>query len=145
MALSKSVAMTCLVVLLCCATQAGALTGSADSAPFSLNTRWTSAVPDQEDLPTLSRLTGCYPNPFNPVTSIRFELGGRTTVDLRIYDLKGRLVRVLAAGKTLPAGRYESTWDGTDERGLVVPEGVYFFKLFFSDDLVSAGKLILIR
>ena len=144
MALSKSVAMTCLVVLLCCATQAGALTGSADSAPFSLNTRWTSAVPDQEDLPTLSRLTGCYPNPFNPVTSIRFELGGRTAVDLRIYDLQGRLVRILAAGEILPAGRYESTWDGTDERGAQAAAGVYLYRLV-TDDYSGSQRMTMVK
>ena len=144
MALSKSVAMTCLVVLLCCATQAGALTGSADSAPFGLNTRWTSAVPDQEDLPTLSRLTGCYPNPFNPVTSIRFELGGRTAVDLRIYDLQGRLVRILAAGEILPAGRYESTWDGTDERGAQAAAGVYLYRLV-TDDYSGSQRMTMVK
>jgi hypothetical protein len=144
MALSKTVAMTCLVVLLCCAIQAGALTGSADSGSFSLNTRWTSAVPDQEDLPAMSRLTGCYPNPFNPVTNIRFELGDRTAVDLRIYDLQGRLVRILAAGEILPAGRYESTWDGTDERGAQAAAGVYLYRLV-TDDYSGSQRMTMVK
>jgi len=70
-----------------------------------------------------------YPNPFNPATTIRFELQIASSVRLSIYDLKGRVVRVLASGDALDRGRHEYRWNGRDDSGNQVAAGVYFYRL----------------
>jgi len=69
-----------------------------------------------------------YPNPFNPSTTIRYELPAHSTVQLAIFGVDGKLVRVLASGAK-PMGRYEATWDGRDANGSPVASGVYFYRL----------------
>lgn len=69
------------------------------------------------------------PNPFNPRTVIRYELpvdGLQTS--LRIYDLRGSLVRTLVDGAQ-PAGMNRASWDGRDESGRTVASGSYFYRL----------------
>jgi len=93
--------------------------------------------------PRLFALHPNYPNPFNPVTSIRFELPQPGPATLRIYDLSGRLVRTLVDGR-LPAAVYVQTWDGTDDRGLPVASGVYHMRLT-APGSVATRKMMLIE
>lgn len=65
------------------------------------------------------------PNPFNPRTVISFELPETAAATLRVHDAAGRLVRVLADGVTRSAGRHETSWDGLDSGGRLLPAGVY--------------------
>lgn len=78
--------------------------------------------------PADARLVGNYPNPFNPATTIAWELDRRVRVALSIYDARGRLVRALVDGAE-PAGRHETAWDGADRSGTRVASGVYFARL----------------
>ena len=68
------------------------------------------------------------PNPFNPETSISFDLARTQHVKLAIYDAQGTLVRVLV-DEEKPAGQNFITWDGRDHRGVAVASGVYFYRL----------------
>jgi hypothetical protein len=68
------------------------------------------------------------PNPFNPVTHIRFTVDRDGPVALRVYDVTGRLVRTLV-DRPLPAGSHAERWDGRDTRGSVVASGVYYIRL----------------
>jgi len=68
------------------------------------------------------------PNPFNPMTTIGFELARPGRATLRVYSVRGTLVRTLV-DKALPAGRYHTTWDGRDETGRAVGSGVYLSEL----------------
>ena len=121
-----------------------AVIGVGDSPLFSLNTQWATAVDDGFDLPHADFLGGCHPNPFNPVTTIHFDLAGATAVDLRIYDLQGRLVRVLVAGEIQEAGRRKATWDGRDERGAMVAAGVYLYRLV-TENYVGSRRMTLVK
>jgi len=71
-----------------------------------------------------------YPNPFNPTTKIGFDIpegfSGKTT--LRIYDIRGRLVKKLLE-RVLPPGRHAALWSGTDKNGLPVSSGIYIYTL----------------
>ncbi len=89
------------------------------------------AAPVGDELPALStpRLIDCSPNPFNPTTKVRYELAGPGPVDLRVFDLAGRLVRVLKAGDLEQAGRRDAEWDGRDDEGRLVAAGVYICRL----------------
>jgi hypothetical protein len=70
-----------------------------------------------------------YPNPFNPQTTIAFELPKRESVTLRIFDISGRLVRSLIAAKPHTPGRHEVVWNGRDDAGRQVASGTYFYRL----------------
>lgn len=75
------------------------------------------------------------PNPFNPRTSIRYFLPAAAAVDLRIFDVSGELVRVLAAGAERSAGTHEAVWDGRDRDGRAAAAGVYFCRLSAAGDV----------
>ncbi len=78
------------------------------------------------------KLLAGYPNPFNPITRIPFELApgsGSVPVQLRILDLRGRLVSTLVDGYRESGLRYEATWDGTDNTGRRQPSGTYLVQL----------------
>lgn len=69
-----------------------------------------------------------YPNPFNPATSVAFELAVDGPVRLEVVDLRGRLVATLFDG-SLAAGSHERTWRGADASGRPVAGGVYLARL----------------
>ncbi|MFN8176401.1 MAG: FG-GAP-like repeat-containing protein [bacterium] len=86
-------------------------------------------VATRTDIPVEYRLYGPIPNPFRNNTSIAFDLPRSGTVELRIYDVSGRLVRTLVGGTERPAGRYRVTWDGKSKQGTPAASGVYFCRL----------------
>jgi hypothetical protein len=74
------------------------------------------------------RLEPNFPNPFNPSTSIRYEVAASGRATLRVYDVSGRLVRTLV-DRVHPAGVFEARWDGHNHAGQPVSSGVYFYQL----------------
>ncbi len=68
------------------------------------------------------------PNPFNPSTTIHFELDRPGPATLRVYSVTGALVRTLVDNQ-LPAGRYRTPWDGHDAQGRPVGSGIYIYRL----------------
>ncbi|MDD4857624.1 MAG: FlgD immunoglobulin-like domain containing protein, partial [Candidatus Krumholzibacteria bacterium] len=78
--------------------------------------------------PYVTRLEAAYPNPFNPHTLIPFELAQRGVVEIKIFDVAGRLVRTLVSG-TCEKGRHTASWDGRDNGGRQVASSVYFCRL----------------
>jgi len=85
-----------------------------------------------------------YPNPFNPITEIRFSLPEATTVSLEVYDLSGRRVRTLLAGESRDAGLQGITWDGRDDAGVAMPSGVYLSRIQAAE-FNAARKLVLLK
>jgi len=77
---------------------------------------------------TSYQLTQNYPNPFNPSTSISFSVKDAGLVQLTVYNLHGQEVRTLINGQ-MEAGFHSVSWDGKDERGQILPSGVYLYKL----------------
>jgi sugar lactone lactonase YvrE len=86
----------------------------------------------------------CFPNPFNPRTTIAFTMDRPGPVQLAIHDASGRLVRNLMQGEYRPAGRQEVSWDGRDEGGRPLPSGVFFYRLA-ADGRVATGRMTLLR
>jgi len=107
-------------------------TDDAGQARFVLAVGSEAYVAGQRDLlpglPSKTVLHQNTPNPFNPATVIRYDLARASDVTLRIYDLRGALVRNLEE-VSRPAGRYEVGWNGENERGELVASGVYFYEL----------------
>ena len=83
------------------------------------------------------------PNPFNPMTSLRFGLPARQHVSLLIYDVAGRCVRTLVDGTAEP-GWHDVVWDGRDDAQHRVSSGVYFCRLI-SQGSTSVKKVVLLK
>ena len=84
------------------------------------------------------------PNPFKGFSVISFQLSARNTVSLEVCDIAGRLVKSLVKARSLEPGSYKLRWDGRDERGEMVPEGIYFCKLF-TPSFYTVEKMIMVR
>ncbi|NIR52189.1 T9SS type A sorting domain-containing protein [candidate division KSB1 bacterium] len=85
-----------------------------------------------------------YPNPFNPTTTLRFTVANKAQrVILIIYDILGRVVRVLA-DEILSAGEHRVQWDGKNQKGIQVANGTYVYKLK-AENFVDARKMILLK
>ncbi len=93
------------------------------------------------------RLFPNYPNPFNPVTHIRFEIpempGRRAEISLVVYDNLGRVVRQLHQGP-VEAGIHEILWDGTNNNGQLQPSGIYFVRMK-GESVDQSYKMILMK
>ena len=100
----------------------------------------TTAV--EPAIPAATALRGNYPNPFNPATTIVFELAEPGPVSLEIHDAAGRLVRTLVQGPQ-PAGRREAVWQGHDDQGGEVASGMYFYRLTTEDGSLVRKMLLL--
>jgi hypothetical protein len=83
------------------------------------------------------------PNPFNPSTVVRYDLAEPGTVSLRVYDVRGSLVRVLEQ-RERGAGRYEAGWDGRNDQGARVASGVYFYRLVVGR-FAATRKMLLLK
>jgi flagellar hook assembly protein FlgD len=84
-----------------------------------------------------------YPNPFNPSTNIRYEIPDAGPVDISIYDIQGRLIRILSK-QSQQAGSHSVTWDGRNNSGAMVSSGTYFCSVRFKDSY-QTKKLLLIK
>jgi hypothetical protein len=84
------------------------------------------------------------PNPLNPMTTISFELKKQTRVDLRVYDIAGKLVRTLVAGEIMEPGTRSVRWNGKDDRGSPAASGTYIYRLQAGDSEQS-NRVTLIR
>ncbi|MCP4545032.1 MAG: T9SS type A sorting domain-containing protein [bacterium] len=92
--------------------------------------------------PTIARLRS-YPNPFNPITMISFELPTPGRANLNIYDTSGRCVRHLLDAP-LAAGPHERSWDGRDDGGSHLASGVYLAR-FVCGETVAQSKLLMLK
>ena len=99
-------------------------------------------------------LIGNYPNPFNPITTIKFSInnpvtfeGGRgdgsTKVSIEIFNIKGQKIRTLVNGYYI-AGLHSVVWDAQDDNGVKVGSGVFLYKLT-TDNMSDVKKMVLIK
>jgi hypothetical protein len=90
-------------------------------------------------------LSGNYPNPFNPVTTIRYGIRERGHVSLKIYNVAGQLVRTLVNQVRTPREEaFTVTWDGRSNAGQQVASGVYFCRMV-ARDFTQTRKVVLLR
>lgn len=84
-----------------------------------------------------------YPNPFKPLTNIRFGLNKDSKVSLDIYNIKGQKVKQLT-GDYFKAGTHTLQWDGSDDSGRSVASGIYFYRMS-ADGMTKTQKMILLK
>ena len=85
-----------------------------------------------------------YPNPFNPATTIEYRMPAETEIELAVFDVTGRLVKVLARHSVEGCEVYRVVWDGTASSGESLSSGVYLIRLQ-SADRTELRKLVLLR
>jgi len=98
---------------------------------------------DDASLPEAFALHNNYPNPFNPVTNISFDIPEVAEVTLEIYNVMGQKVRTLAQGQHEP-GRYKIQWNATNDYGQALSSGMYIYRIQ-AGDFVSVKKLVLMK
>lgn len=106
----------------------------------------TTDVADGEAVPLRAGLLPPRPNPFNPSTTVAYDLPWPAAVRLEAFDVRGRSVRLLAAGSRTP-GRHSLAWDGTDDGGRRLPAGTYLLRLTArgaAATLVRTAKVVMV-
>jgi hypothetical protein len=93
---------------------------------------------------TAGRITSVSPNPFNPMTEISFLLNRNGHAQLAVYDLRGRLVKVLV-DEPLLAQEHAYAWDGTNAAGKRAASGIYFVQLRVDSATMEVRKVSLIK
>ncbi|NOS85072.1 MAG: T9SS type A sorting domain-containing protein [Ignavibacteria bacterium] len=95
------------------------------------------------EVPERFELTQNYPNPFNPTTRFKFSLPKESDVQIVVFDIMGRVVKVLAKEK-YSAGKYEVDWNGTNSMNSQVASGVYFYKIV-AGGYTDVKKMIMLK
>jgi len=94
-------------------------------------------------IPMKTQLYANYPNPFNPTTTLKYDLAKASHVSMVIYNMLGQKIRTLVNVEK-PAGYHSAIWDGTNDGGENVASGIYFFE-FKADSYVKTNKMILMK
>jgi hypothetical protein len=96
-----------------------------------------------DDTPSMRLTASNYPNPFNPVTTIKYVAPRNGEMSLKVYNVKGQLVRTLING-SVAQGENSIDWNGKDDRGSQVASGVYFYEVRMGND-VQVNKMALVK
>jgi hypothetical protein len=112
--------------------------GARVVVPVTLHVESTGII----DVPATLLLYGNHPNPFNPMTEIAFAMPGAGHVRVSVFDVSGRLVKVVADGE-YEAGLNQVMWDGTNSAGAAVASGVYVYRLEVGDESLEARMVLL--
>ena len=116
----------------------------SSNGPWSLTIDggWALSV-DNNTLPEVFALHNNYPNPFNPITNIRYDVPELSDVKIDIYNVAGSKIKTLVSKQHQP-GRYKIQWNATNEQGAPVATGMYIYKIR-ANDFVSVKKLLLMK
>jgi hypothetical protein len=122
-----------------------AITGQDGDKYYTIEHLGTAlgVIRDSGTLAATYELQQCYPNPFNPLTTIVYDLPKASHVSLSITDLLGREVRKLVDAYQ-QSGRREVLWDGRDKNDQEVASGVYFYRLT-AGDFTDTKKMVLVK
>jgi len=96
-----------------------------------------------ETLPITYNLHNAYPNPFNPVTILRYDLPENGIVTITIYDMLGRQVKTLM-DQTQDAGYRSIIWDATNDYGKPVSAGIYLYQIQ-AGEYMQTKKMVLLK
>lgn len=101
------------------------------------------SIAPTEDISHIFNLLKNYPNPFNPTTTIEFNLNSDTKCDVMIFNIKGEKIRTLFSGNT-EKGKKSFLWNGTDQKGVKVASGIYFCKIK-AENKTQTKKMLLVK
>ncbi len=122
----------------------GTLSGSAFSEEGTFAVGGVTGIEENASRPSRYQLYSNFPNPFNPETTIRYDLPEMAVISLKIYNAAGALVNTLLSERQQPAGSYQLKWDGRNLTGDILPSGIYFYRLA-ADQFTQTRKMILLK
>jgi len=97
-----------------------------------------------ETRPEVYALADNYPNPFNPATTIKYQLPEAGLVTLEVYNMLGQVVRTLV-NEHQSAGRYSMQWDASNDKGQSLSSGMYFYHVTAGQEFQSTKKMLLLK
>jgi len=98
---------------------------------------------DKNNLPDDYSLSSPFPNPFNPITQIKFDVPEQKNIQIVVFDLNGKLVKTLTS-QEYKQGRYKINWNAQNDFGQGVPSGMYFIR-FSSDSYTNTKKILFLK
>ena len=118
---------------------------SSSNGPWTvtIDAGWLLENAAEDLIPDVFALHNNYPNPFNPITNIRYDIPEVSDVRIDIYNLMGQRVRTLVSKAHQP-GRYNIQWNATNDMGAAVASGMYIYKIH-AKDFTSVKKLLLMK
>ena len=117
------------------------MTGTGFIGSFNKNAIKTE-VAEGDEIPATLAITGNYPNPFNPSTTIEFTVARAGLAQLDIYNIAGQKVRTLL-NDTMTAGTHSLVWNGRDDYGRALSSGVYFSRITLSGQSATKRMLLM--
>ena len=102
-----------------------------------------STIENFGTIPAEFSLYGNYPNPFNPVTNIRYSLSSRADVTVSVYNIMGQKISDLV-NSYHDAGFYQASWDGKNNVGKSLPSGIYIYTVSKNNKSLT-GKMLLMK
>jgi len=116
--------------------------GKVDAEWEADDARWTAETV-QAETRVATKLLGNYPNPFNPTTSISYQLSADSWVTLKVYNTLGEEVATLVNEHQMP-GTKSAVWNGTNEAGNPVASGIYIYRLS-TGNIVTSEKMMFVK
>jgi len=117
---------------------------SATNGPFKLTIDGSKLNVNESDLvPEIFALHANYPNPFNPTTTISYDLPEQAQVTLDIFDIMGKQIKTLV-NQSQDAGNKIAVWNGTDNLGRSVSAGVYLYRIK-AGEFSQTRKMLLLK
>ena len=99
--------------------------------------------PEDPEIPVITKFAHRnYPNPFNPETTIAFDIPSATNVSIDIFNIRGQKVKTLI-NDYVENGSYKVVWDGRDNNAASVSSGIYFYRIITDEDKVVQKMLLM--
>jgi PKD repeat protein len=115
---------------------------------YEIITEWSilvePGVATTELVPAISELVCNYPNPFNPITTIKYSLSNNSNAKIEIYNTKGQKISTLINQDQI-AGYHSINWNGNDDLGNPVSSGLYLYKLIVNNQVIGIKKCLLLK
>ncbi|HCL28440.1 MAG TPA: hypothetical protein DIC52_08395, partial [Candidatus Latescibacteria bacterium] len=119
--------------------------GALQDGTYGLNQITSPVSVRIETRPEAYALRENYPNPFNPETTIKYQLPEAGQVRLEVYNMLGQVVKTLVDNQFQNAGRYTLQWDATNNSGQPLSSGVYFYRVVAGGEFQSHKKMLLLK
>ena len=118
--------------------------GALQDGSYGLNSVTGPVSVRIETRPEVYALSDNYPNPFNPETTIKYQLPEAGDVTLEVYNMLGQVVRTLVSEQQ-NAGRYVLQWDANNDAGQALSSGIYFYRIQAGGEFQSVKKMLLLK
>ena len=118
--------------------------GEVRDGNYRLNTLASPVSVRIQTRPEVYALRNNYPNPFNPETTLKYDLPDAGDVKLEIYNMLGQVVRTLV-NEHQTAGRYAVQWDATNDLGQSMSSGIYFYRVRVGGEFTDVKKMLLLK